>query len=242
MPNKVIQAAVAILVIFALLAGGAWWASGQMSALARRLEAKLDAVDKKATTTIGEERAKSAAKDAENAALKVRNAVLETEKTTILAERDKARKDAEKAQAQLKVAPPEELLAKTQTWLDTREIWLRANAANQIEGIFSLAAFRTNAMTLEHGRYIEFSLLPSTQAELARTAEQLRNSDQQNANKDIQIAGHIKIEGEKDGQIAARDQTIVAKTAENAAIKKTKLLKDILYFLIGLGAGFAIHK
>lgn len=232
---KLLKAALPFLLVAGILYGGAKFIDSKLDRLSARLEAKLAETDKKATTIIAEKTAANEAKDKENAILAAKNAVLETEKTKLREERDKARKDAEKAWAELKTAPPEEILVKTQTWLDTKEIWLRLNTANQVEALFSLAAFRTNAIALDKGRYFEFTLVPNLQADLSKTTIQLANSEEAGRNKDVQIVGHIKIEKAKDDQIATRDQVIKSQ-------KKANLFKDILKFLAGIAAGLFFGK
>ena len=235
MGNKLLTAAMPILLIAGILYAGGRFIDSKLQRLSARLEAKLAETDRKATTIIAEKTAANEAKDKENAILAARNAVLETEKTKLREERDKARKDAEKAWAELKTAPPEEILAKTQTWLDTKEIWLRLNTANQVEALFSLAAFRTNAVALDKGRYFEFTLVPSLQTDLSKTTIQLANAEEAGRNKDIQIASHVVIEKSKDDQIASRDQVIKSQ-------KKTNLFKDILKIGAGILAGLFLGK
>jgi hypothetical protein len=226
MKVSVTTVAAVILIVVAAFAGGLWIAQHQTSNLATRLEAKLALIDQKATTTIAVQNTTikdQAAQIAQDAAEKAK---LQTENAEILADRETWRKKAEAAEAQLKTAPPEELLARTKELLNMTDIWLRSNAANQVEAVFSLTAFRANTIALEHGHYIEFTLVPSIQLELENTKAQLRTTEDQSARKDIQLAAKDTIISQKDDQIKGRDDL-------NAALKKANLWKELRD--VGLG-------
>jgi hypothetical protein len=211
-----------VLLVLALAVGGyALWRE------LHGLKADLKAIDEQAKTTIAAKETANQVLTAENVTLRAKDAAAEVEKARLRS--DLAAKTAEndKLRADLKTAPPETVLVATQKWLSTQDIWLRANAANQVEAIFSLAAFRLNADALADREFLKFTLVPSLQ-------EQLRISEGQNAtkaviisNQGIQIANHTAIEGEKDKQIAGRDATI-------GALKKANLWKEARDVGIGI--------
>jgi hypothetical protein len=205
-----------VLVIIAALSFGGYSIYRAMT----QLEAKVAEVDARAAKTIAEKDALIAAKNAENVVLRERDAAGEVEKATIRKERDEARRARDKAIDELKTAPPETVLAKTQGWLDTREIWLRSNAASQVEAVFSLAAFRTNAQALEDRAYLKFTLVPNMERDYAVQAGQLADVRTGRNNLIVIVAAKDDVITEKTGQIAVRDDAI-------KYMKKARLWRDV---------------
>ena len=205
----------AVLLILALAAGGF-----AIYKAITKLEAKVEEVDARADKTIAEKEAANEILLAENVILRERDAAGEIEKAGIRRERDDARRERDRAINELKTAPPETVLAKTQGWLDTREIWLRSNAASQVEAVFSLAAFRTNAQALEDHAYLKFTLVPSMERENGVQAAQLADVRAERDNLVVVVGNKDVVIGEKDKQILVRDDAI-------SFMKKARLWRDV---------------
>jgi len=215
------KTALAVLLILALVAGGF-----AIYKAITRLEARVEEVDAQADKTIAEKEAANALLLAENVTLREKDAAGEIEKGILKQERDKARLERDKAINELKTAPPETVLVKTQGWLDTREIWLRSNAATQVEAVFSLAAFRTNAQALEDRAYLKFTLVPNMERDYAVQAGQLTAARTERDNL-VVIVGNKDIElGAKDDKITARDDAITT-------LKKANLWRGLRDFGFG---------
>ena len=205
----------AVLLILALAVGGF-----AIYKAITKLEAKVEEVDARADKTIAEKEAANGILFAENVILRERDAAGEIEKAGIRRERDEARRERDRAINELKTAPPETVLAKTQGWLDTREIWLRSNAASQVEAVFSLAAFRTNAQALEDRAYLKFTLVPSMERENGVQATQLADVRAERDNLVVVVGNKDVVIGEKDKQILVRDDAI-------SFMKKARLWRDV---------------
>ena len=205
----------AVLLILALAAGGF-----AIYKAITKLEAKVEEVDARADKTIAEKEAANEILLAENVILRERDAAGEIEKAGIRRERDDARRERDRAINELKTAPPETVLAKTQGWLDTREIWLRSNAASQVEAVFSLAAFRANAQALEDRAYLKFTLVPSMERENGVQAAQLADVRAERNNLTAITVNLNAIVIEKDKQILVRDDAI-------SFMKKARLWRDV---------------
>jgi len=211
----------AVLLVLALAAGGfAIYKS------ITRLEAKVEEVDARADKTIAEKEAANQILLAENVVLREKDAAGEIEKAQIRRERDLARIERDKAINELKTAPPETVLAKTQGWLDTREIWLRSNAASQVEAVFSLAAFRLNAEALEDRAYFEFTLVPNMERDYQVQAGQLIAVRTERDNL-------VVIVGNKDIELAAKDDKITVRDDVITTLKKANLWRELRDFSFG---------
>ena len=215
------KSALTVLLILALAVGGFAIYKSIM-----RLEAKVEEVDARADKTIAEKEAANALLLAENVILREKDAIGEIEKSQIRRERDLARIERDKAIAQLQTAPPETVLATVQGYLNTAEIWLRSNAANQVEAVFSLAAFRLDAQALEDRAYLKFTLVPSMERDYAVQGGQLIavRTERDNlvvvvSNKDIELAA-------KDDKITVRDDAI-------KTLKKANLWREFRDFGFG---------
>ena len=191
--------------------------------------AALRATDEKAQAVIAEKDAEIRTLVAANVELRAKDAAGETEKAAIRKERDTARAKLAQAIEDLKTAPPETVLVQTQGWLDTREIWLRANAASQVEAVFSLFAFRTNGQALAEHQHLKFTLVPSLEREIETQSGQLTAVRSERDNLVVIVADKDIIIGEKGGQITARDEAI-------RALKKSNLWRELRDF----GAGFVV--
>jgi len=210
-----VKTVLAVLFILALAAGGF-----AIYRAVTKLEAKVEEVDARADKTIAEKEATNQILLAENVILRERDAAGEVEKTQIRRERDDARRERDRAINELKTAPPETVLAKTRGWLDTREIWLRSNAASQVEAVFSLAAFRTNAQALEDRAYLKFTLVPNMERENGAQAGQLVAVRAERDNLVVVVGNKDVVIGEKDKQILVRDDAI-------SFMKKARLWRDV---------------
>jgi len=211
----------AVLLVLALAAGGfAIYKS------ITRLEAKVEEVDARADKTIAEKEAANQILLAENVVLREKDAAGEIEKAQIRRERDLARIERDKAINELKTAPPETVLAKTQGWLDTREIWLRSNAASQVEAVFSLAAFRLNAEALEDRSYLKFTLVPNMERDYQVQAGQLIAVRTERDNL-------VVIVGNKDIELAAKDDKITVRDDVITTLKKANLWRELRDFSFG---------
>ncbi|MBE3109341.1 MAG: hypothetical protein IMZ46_02335 [Acidobacteria bacterium] len=220
-----------ILVLFAC--GGAFALYQELRGLKTGI-ADLKALDAAAQVRIAEKEKANLALTIENVALCEKDAAGEVEKTRLRA--DLATKTAEndKLRNDLKTAPPETVLATVQGYLNTTEIWLRSNAANQVEAAFSLAAFRLDADALAERHYFKFTLVPNLEG-------QLRVSEGQNATKAVVIVNleqMVKnaayIIDEKDVQLGARDETI-------GALKKRNLWRDVGKIAFAFALGYITH-
>ena len=230
---KKLLAIVAIILAICLALYGFNKLFDRLSGLSAALD-KLKETDAQAQATIAKKDEENKALAAEVAKLQARDAALEVEKAQIRTERDKALAENSKLRDELKTAPPETVLAKTQQWLGTQEIWLRANAANQVEAVFSLVAFRVNADALAEWQGFKFTLIPSLQAEIKTQAEQIKIVRQEVATKDVMLANLGIQLWAKDTQIAGRDDVI-------RLIKKNNLKRDIIIFFIGIAGGYFGH-
>ena len=203
-----------VLILVALAAGGhaLWQAVPGMGADLKALKA----TDEKAQATIAEKQAIIDAKTAENAALAAKDAAAEVVKAQLRSALSTAQAEANKLREELKTAPPEAVLAKTQDWLGTREIWLRANAASEVEAVFSLAAFRLNADALADRVFMKFTLVPNLEG-------QLKASEGQNADKAAIIINQATIIGHKDEIIGEKDKQLGARTDTIKALKRRNL-------------------
>lgn len=210
-----------VLLVLALAAGGF-----AIYKAVTRLEAKVEEVDARAAKTIAEKDTLIAAKNAENVILRERDAAGEVEKARLKDERDQARIERDKAIDELKTAPPETVLAKTQGWLDTREIWLRSNAASQVEAVFSLAAFRTNAQALEDRAYLKFTLVPNMERDYQVQAGQLADVRTDRNNLIVVVAA-------KDVQLTAKDDQINVRDDAIKTLKKANLWREFRDFGFG---------
>ena len=211
----------AILLVLALAAGGF-----AIYKAITKLEAKVAEVDARADKTIAEKEAANEILLAENVILREKDAAGEIEKAGIRRERDEARRERDKAINELKTAPPETVLAKTQGWLDTREIWLRSNAASQVEAVFSLAAFRTNAQALEDHAYLKFTLIPKMERENQVQAGQLVAVRTERDNLVVAV-------GNKDIELAAKEDKITVRDDAITILKKANLWREFRDFGFG---------
>lgn len=167
---------------------------------------------------------------AENKALEARDAAGEEAKAKLREERDEAQAKLAAALQELQSATPERLLAVTRSYLNTTDVWLRVNAAGQTEGVFSLDAFRLDAQDLERLHHLEFSLVPSLQAEISTQAGQLQDVRSEVSNLKQVVIDKDGIIGTKDGQLTARDVII-------ESLKKSRLISNLKS--AGYGAAIA---
>ncbi|MFA5377894.1 MAG: hypothetical protein WC455_19245 [Dehalococcoidia bacterium] len=169
----------------------------------------------------------------ENKVLEARDAASEVEKAELRKDRDKAQAKADQAIAELQTAPPERLLTVTRSYLNTSEVYLRLNAAQQTEGVFSLDAFRLNAQALEKFHYYEFSLIPSLQTEILEQTGQLQTVRTEVSNLKKIVVDKDGIIGGKDGQITERDKAL-------QSLRKSKLVSNLKSAGIGAAIGAAL--
>jgi hypothetical protein len=202
-----------------LLVAGAYGLYREFRGLNAKLE-ELKQVDAAAQQTIASANADIKALNAENALLRAKDAIAEIEKAALRAEDKRKAKEIAQLREDLKTAPPETVLATVQGYLNTTEIWLRSNAANQVEAVFSLAAFRLDADVLAEHHYFKFSLIPSIQEQLGICEGQLVGLRTENSNKDRIIIDKDLIITEKEKQIFVRDDTI-------KYMKKARLWRDL---------------
>ncbi len=211
--------AIAVLLVVVLAAVGLFQAL-------RGVKAEIRAVDAQARQAIAVKDAEVKALLAENRDLRARDAAGEIEKDELRKERDRAQAKLAQALEDLKTAPPETLLEKTQRLLDTREIWLRANAASQVEAVFSLSAFRKDAEALTEWHDLKFSLVPSLQQEIKVQAGQLEVVRHERDNLVTVVADKDAVIVEQNGRIDVRDDAI-------ASLKKANLWKELRDFGLG---------
>lgn len=198
------------------------------------LQAALKVADEQAQATIAAKDAEIRALTEANADLLQKDAAAEAVKAQLRSALSTAQAEANKLREELKTAPPETLLAQTQTWLSTREIWLRLNAASETEAIFSLAAFRLNADALADRVFLRFTLVPNIQAQLAE-------SERQNATKAVVIRNDLVIIADKDAIIAAKDSQLGARDDAIRALKKFSLAREARDFGAGFLAATLLH-
>jgi len=212
--KKALQVALVLLLV-----AGAYGLYREFRGLNDKL-AELKQVDQLAQQTIATANADIKRLAADNVLLRAKDAAAEVEKAALRAEDRRKAKEIAQLREDLKTAPPETVLATVQGYLNTTEIWLRSNAANQVEAVFSLAAFRLDADALAEHHYFKFSLIPSIQEQLGLSEDQVIALRTENSNKDNIIVHKDIIIGEKDKQIFARDDTI-------SFMKKARLWRDV---------------
>lgn len=183
-----------------------------------------------------------ASKDAENNGLKDTIAALASKDALLVAERAQLREalaakttENEKLREDLKTAPPEAILATTKNLLASGEVWLRNNAASQVEAVFSLSAFRLNADALVEREYLKFTLVPALESDIKAAEEELTLRAAMIVNYETIVTNKDSIIVEKDIQLGLRDDLM-------RTIKKRNLWRTLAYVGGGLAVGYIISR
>lgn len=217
-----------------LITAGLGWSYYSSHRDAQALTRELKRIEAENRAAMGELKTENAALAAINLRLAEQVAEAKEERRVLREQRARDTAEIDRLRADLATAPPEAVLEATQGYVNTTEIWLRANAVGAAEGIFSLAAFRLNADRLAVGHALETKTLPNLEA-------QLRAADQAQAGLEGQVSS-LEVMIQNATVIFDQYEVIVeTKDAHIGVLKKGNLKRDGLiaagFFILGLIAG-----